>query len=114
MGNLDKEVHIPVNITIGVDPAISLDTRADRTWILPLATDEDDNTYVLPYFSGRIQAKEIVDKIFEFNDLYSNALTVIETTAYQEALAQQVEERMRNTHKYIRIRSQIKLVCGHY
>jgi len=103
-GDIDKDIQIPVNITVGVDPAISLDRRADRTWILPLATDIDDNTYVLPYFKGRIQVYEIVEKIFEFGELYPDAIFIIETTAYQEALAQQIEQRMRETHKYLRIR----------
>lgn len=103
-GDITDTLRIPVEVTIGVDPAISLKSTADRTWILPIATDANDNVYVLPYFVGRIQANEIVDMMFEYYKKYDASCLVLETTAFQEALYHYADEKMRKDGEYINIR----------
>ena len=102
-GKVIGESRVPVEVTIGVDPAISAKTTSDKTIVMAIGTDSDDNIYVIDYFSGRIRANETVDKIFEFNKKYHPDLVVIESTAYQEALVHYVEEEEKKTHEYFTI-----------
>jgi len=102
-GKITGETRIPVVVTIGVDPAISAKSTADKTVIMAIGTDQKDNIYVIDYFSDRIRSNETVDKIFEFNRKYHPDLVAIETTAYQEALVHYVEEKMKTSHEYMYI-----------
>ena len=57
-GKVIRESRVPVEVTIGVDPAISAKTTADKTIVMAIGTDSDDNVYVIDYFSGRIRSNE--------------------------------------------------------
>lgn len=58
---VDKRV-LPVNIFMGIDPAVSARETADYCVILPVAVDAQKNYYVLPYARGHWRPSEVIDQ----------------------------------------------------
>lgn len=94
-------MKIPINIFIGVDPASSLDERAAYSVIMPVAIDNEDNKYILPYFRGRITPIELGDKIISFAQLYNPIKMRIESNGYQDMLRQYVRKRCKELNIYV-------------
>ncbi len=84
---------IPVNVFMGVDPASSTNSRADRTVIMPVAIDAKDNRYVLPYWAGRFKPLQVADQIIRMDSTYLPMRIRIEKVGYQEMLKEQVKGR---------------------
>lgn len=83
--------NIDLKVYIGVDPAISLADTADRFVITVLGVTKDRHqVYLLEQYAGRIPFPEQVDKINQMFQKWSPQFIGIEKTAYQAALAQQV------------------------
>ncbi len=76
----------PVNIFTGVDPASSLNLRADESVVLNLAVDPMANRFVLPYFSGRVDPITLGTKIIDNYLAYRPLITRIEGNGYQDML----------------------------
>jgi predicted phage terminase large subunit-like protein len=81
-----------LSMFIGVDPAISLADTADRFAIAAIGVTKDRRqAYLVDQWAGRIPFPEQVDKINQWFNKYSPQVIGIEKTAYQAALAQQVQ-----------------------
>lgn len=97
---LEQERIIPVNTYIGVDPASSLKATADLSTTVPIAYD-GWNIYQLPYFEKRVRptehARQIQNKILELDP----QKTYIESTSYQEALRNIMQEWMMEKEIYV-------------
>jgi len=92
------------NVFLGIDPAISTKRKADHFAMSVIAVDHLDQRYLIRQVLTRIplasaQAKLIIDTAMSH---HANAIG-IETTAYQQALAGAVRERMSKTSNYFRI-----------
>lgn len=81
-----------LDIYVAVDPAISLADTADRFAIAAVGVTKDRRqAYLIDIWAGRIPFPEQVDKINQWYYRYSPQVIGIEKTAYQAALAQQVQ-----------------------
>lgn len=77
-----RKIH--VNVFIGIDPAVSLGEKADFFVIMPVAIDNDNNRYVLPYYRSRVSPSAAIEKIIAYNSKYKPVKTSIETSGQQE------------------------------
>ena len=75
---------VPVFISMGVDPAVSTSKRADYTVILLLATDENDNCYVIDYIRRKMPPPVILDTVRNTHEIYSPKIGRVETVAAQK------------------------------
>lgn len=75
-----------VVVYMGVDPASSTSARADRSAIVAVAVDPDNNRYVLPYFVGRRPPMEVARRVVSLYRKYRPVKTRVEVVAYQEML----------------------------
>lgn len=82
---------IPVTVFMGVDPASSTNRRADRSVIMPVAIDAQDNRYVLPYFAGRFKPLVVSEKIIDMDGVYRPNRIRVESVGYQEMLKEMVK-----------------------
>jgi predicted phage terminase large subunit-like protein len=96
----EKKV-IPVDLYTGVDPASSLNPRADFFVIATIGKDNDDNVYIVDLFRAHLNPSEQPDKIIEIFKKFRPRKMKIETVAYQEALRQSVRKRMLEENLYI-------------
>lgn len=84
----------PVSIFLGIDPASSQSKTADYSVTLPIAVDDEENIYILPYFRKRVDptehAEQIISKIKELQPIRAH----IETTGYQEMLRKYLKKRL--------------------
>ena len=76
---------------MGVDPAISLSSNADRFVITIIGVAESNEVFLLDQFAARIPFAEQLIKIEEYYLKYKPELIGIESNAYQAALVQQTE-----------------------
>lgn len=91
-------------VFIGVDPAISTSRKADKFAMAVIAVDHLDNRYLIRLVLTRIGSASGQANLIIENAMSHNAIGVaIETTAYQQALATQVKERMHKAGNYFRI-----------
>lgn len=80
---------LDLRIYMGIDPAISLNDRADRFALAVLGIERDNSTvYVLKIIAGRYQFPDQLDLIAEQHRIWKPELIGIEAQAYQAALAQ--------------------------
>lgn len=77
---------LPVFVYMGIDPASSTSRRADRSAIVAVAIDSDNNRYVLPYFLGRRPPLEVAKRVVSYHNRYRPLKTRVETVGYQEML----------------------------
>lgn len=92
----------PVTITVGVDLAIS--TLGDYNVLLPLALDVDGNYFVGDYIRVRAEPYEIIEHLFRLKLRYAPRLFVIESVAYQAALASFTRKAMRERNIFLPLR----------
>lgn len=97
-GGLDVK---PIEIYCGIDPASSLNPRADFFVIAVIGIDSDNNKYIVDIFRGRISPAEQPSKIIEYYKKYRPKRMKIETTAYQEALRAGTRALMLEQNLYI-------------
>ena len=83
-----------VHVFIGVDPARSLASSADRTCISVVAINHLRQYILLEIFADRITPSQQIEKIFELVEKYRPQFVTIETTAYQYALADWCRQKM--------------------
>jgi phage terminase large subunit-like protein len=86
---------------MGVDPASSTKQTADYSAIVPVAIDEHNNRYVLPYFRKRIRPVALAEAIFHYFNRYKPEKTKIETVGYQEMLRDYLRRKCEDLNIYI-------------
>lgn len=91
MVELKEPKVVPVTVFMGVDPASSTNSRADRSVIMPIALDAQDNRYVLPYFAGRFKPLRVSEEIIKMDALYKPNRIRVESVGYQEMLKDTVK-----------------------
>lgn len=94
----------PVNVTVGLDLAISEDHRADFTVILPLGMDKEENRFILPY--RRIKSRDIdviVNEALDVCAQYGAMRINIETVQFQQAVATAFRKAMMDRGMYLAI-----------
>ena len=96
----EKKV-VPVELYTGIDPASSLNPRADFFVVATLAKDHEDNVYVVDIYRAHLNPSEQPDKIIEIYKKYRPKRMKIETVAYQEALRQAVRKKMLEENLFI-------------
>ena len=87
----DEGKKIPLRTYMGVDPAISLASNADRFVITIIGVAESNEVFLLDQYAARIPFPEQLLKIEEYYLKYKPELVGIESNAYQAALVQQTE-----------------------
>lgn len=88
----NKDGKLELQVFIGVDPAISLSDQADYFVLTVIGVTKDNSTvYLLEQIKKRIPFAEQVNLIELMQAQWRPTLIGVETTAYQAALAQQLE-----------------------
>lgn len=78
---LDVPLRVPVAVTMAVDPASSLAAHADKTAVIPIAMDRDENIYILPYIHGRFLGHVTLEKIVNLHNTVRANRGVMEVAA---------------------------------
>lgn len=84
-----------------IDPAISQEDDADYTAVLVVATDFNQDLYILAANRYRFVPRQIIDKLFEIFDVFNPNAMGIEDVAYQKALLYLAHEEMTIRNKWI-------------
>jgi len=88
-------VLVPINVGIGVDLAISTSSTADFTVIAAVGTDWDNNKYLIDYKRMKTnRMSEIIEAIFEVGTNYHATTVNIETTQFQQIIANEFRDEM--------------------
>lgn len=91
-----------LDVYMAVDPAISKTTTADYSAIVVVGVDrETGDVYVLYVFRARLSVLDQIAKVFEVALRYKPLRIGIETTAYQKALKQFIDERSKRERFYL-------------
>lgn len=94
---------VKMQSVMSLDPAISLKKDADYSAIGVFAIDQFTNIFVKDLARGHWKPSQIIDVIFYLYELYHPGIIVIETTAYQKALAYALNDEMRKRNRYLPI-----------
>lgn len=86
-----------------IDPAISLNKDADYTAMVTTGIDAFSNLFIKDIVRKRMKPSEIIDAIFFQYELWHPQMIVIETIAYQKALAYALREEMQKRHRFLPI-----------
>lgn len=85
---------VPVNIFVGVDPASSVDRRADFSVRFTIAVDKDENIYAIDYYRKRVHPSILLEELLREGEHYSKGKAIqtmrIESIAFQEMLRDQM------------------------
>ena len=95
-------------VKVAVDPAISEKKDADESVIVAAAIRDDGHTDILEMDCGRRSPYEIINALFRIVARWTPAMVGIETVAYQEMLAQEIERQQVQRGIYfnvVRVRS---------
>lgn len=90
-------------IKIVLDPAISEKSDADESVITAAAFRDDGHKDILEMDVARRNPYKIVDDLFRMVSRYDPAMVGIETIAYQEMLAQEIERQQRTRGIYFNV-----------
>jgi len=86
-----------------VDPAISQSVDADYTGVVVIAVDSGGQRYVEYAQRFKISPSEIIDKIFQLQDVFNPLAIGIEDVAFQKALIYMLSDEMRRRNKIINV-----------
>lgn len=75
-----------LNTYMTIDPAISLEDYADKTAIMVVGVDEENNWYVLDYENDKMKPQEIVERTFRMNEMYKPRKIGLEVVHFQKGL----------------------------
>lgn len=90
-------------VSMTIDPAISEKQAADFFAIDISGMDENYNIYKLDYLRGKWKVSEQIDNIFSMYEKWKPSVVGLEVVAYQRALKQWLEEKMRQRGVYFPI-----------
>ncbi|MFM2055204.1 MAG: hypothetical protein RL456_3241 [Pseudomonadota bacterium] len=89
---------------IGADYAVSTDSRADNTAIIPVGIDHKRNLYVAPdFFLGKLEPGDAVNKTLELARKYKARHVAADAGPVDIALRAIFKERMRDLNYFIHI-----------
>lgn len=86
-----------------IDPAISQEREADFTAMVVCGIDTFGNIFVLDMVRDRMKPSELINKVFELNELWHPNSIGIETVAYQKAIAYSLKDEMTRRRRYLPI-----------
>lgn len=86
-----------------IDPALSLKKEADFTAMGVFSVDQFTNIFVRDLTRGHWKPSQIIDMMFYVYELYHPTSIVLETVAYQKALAYSLQDEMRRRGKFLPI-----------
>lgn len=88
---------------VTIDPAISLAKGADYTAVTTTGIDQFGNIFIKDITRGHFKVPEIIDTIFKVHETWHPQLIILETIAYQKALAYALREEMQKRGRYLPI-----------
>lgn len=88
---------------ITVDLAISMNSRADDTVVMPSGTTAQQDIYVIDYACGHFTPFQTIDKIFAMSDKYGIIDVGVEVVAYQRAFIYMLQAEMKRRGKRLNI-----------
>lgn len=86
-----------------IDPAISIEKSADYTAMAVTGIDSFSNLFIKDIVRKKMKPSEIIDTIFTLNELWHPQMIVLETIAYQKALAYALRDEMNRRRRYLPI-----------
>lgn len=86
-----------------IDPAISLEKDADFTGMQVVGIDQFTNLFIKDMVRKRMKPAEIIDMIFTLDELWHPQIIVLETIAYQKALAYALKDEMVRRKRFLPI-----------
>lgn len=92
-----------VKTVMSIDPAISLEKDADYTAITVWAIDQFGNIFNRDIARGHWKPNQIIWKIFEMYEQWHPETVLLETIAYQKALAYSLREEMQERRRFLPI-----------
>lgn len=98
------EKRILVDVVVGVDP--SSGTSGDYTGIAIVATDTENNRYLIQADRFMLKPDELKERIFEIYDRYKPRLIVIEEVAMQVIMTYWLRSEMRRRNKFLPLRGE--------
>jgi predicted phage terminase large subunit-like protein len=91
------------NFYVGVDLAISEETRADYTVMVVGGMDENGKLHIVDVRRERLDAKGIVDELMSIKDRYDPDMVAIEGSLIEKSLGPFIYEEMNKRDKYFPI-----------
>ncbi len=88
---------------ISIDPAIGQKKENDFSIVLAAGITSKRELLTLEYERERYNPSELIEKIFEYFERYNPEAVIIETVAYQQALAHFVEKEAMDRFMYLPI-----------
>lgn len=86
-----------------VDPAISEKREGDFTAMAVTGIDQFSNIFIKDLARGHWKPSQIIEAIFYLDELWHPNAILVETIAYQKALAYFLQDEMRRRNKYLPI-----------
>ncbi len=92
--NIIPDDHIPdsLRVFMGVDLAISEESKNDKFAIVVVGVDIDSKYYVLDYYENQLRFGEQTDKILYYYKIWDPIRCAIEINAYQDAQYQNLRD----------------------
>lgn len=91
------------NVFITLDPAVSEEATADYSVFTVNFVDRFNNWWIKEFRSGRFRTKELIDLIFELDEIYKPICFGVESNAFQKIIHYQLEEEMKRRNYFIPI-----------
>ena len=88
-----KDMLLPVNIFMGIDPASSVKQTADYSTIVPIAFDNQDRVFVLKYFRKRVKPIDLAEEILAMFKELKPEITRVETVSFAEMIRDYLNRR---------------------
>lgn len=107
-----RETDRPTGMRIltAIDPAISKKESADDSVVMTVGIAPSiiprqiiGGVFLLEYTAGKMNPSELIDEIFYHEQTWHSDLVIVETVAYQEALAHFLREQMLRTGQMLNI-----------
>lgn len=86
-----------------IDPAISLEKSADYTAMIVSGIDTFGNIFVLDMVRERLTPSQLIEQVFQLNEVWHPTSVGIETVAYQKAIAYSLREEMAKRRRFLPI-----------
>lgn len=86
-----------------IDPAISIEKDADFTAMAVVGIDQFANLFIKDLVRKRMKPSELIDTIFRLDEMWKPQMIVLETIAYQKALAYALRDEMTKRRRFLPI-----------
>lgn len=86
---------------ITIDPAVSEDSKSDNTVFVVNFVDMNNDWWIVDIIAGHLSPRQIIDKIFELDEIYQPKTTGIESHAMQKILKYMLDEEMSSRNIFI-------------